>query len=287
MALPTYTPPREGRTEADAVAEITAQSQLPQFPCGIPTLVSPLVFWPREQKVQNLEEFMSAPVRKRAQVTVRDHMSFIDYVDKHREPGTTIFSEVNDKGGSFTAVIDYHHASHPNAVPEPRWRQHSCKYVAEHTPEWVRWMAASGKPLGQTEMALFIEDNLYDIINPAAARMLELVKTLNATQGVEFKSAVRLDNGDRQLHYAHQTVAKAGVQGDMEIPEHFKLRFSVFMNGPAYDIDCRFRYQIKEGALRMAFEVERPHKIIDLALTEARTAIQTTLKLPVLLGSVT
>lgn len=277
------------KTEAEAVAEIARKAVPAVEVMKLEGFEAPVIAheYSKTRTLESLERFMANPIRKRAQLTLRDHSSFIDYVQGHKEPGTIILAELNENGGSFTAIIDYHHAVSPVAsgYGVPRFGDHVCKYVAEHTPEWKRWIGQSGKPLSQTGMALFIEDNMFDIIEPAAARMLELVKTLEATQGVEFKSAVRLQNGDRQLHYAHQTTAKAGQQGDMEIPEKFTLRFGVFVNGPVYDIPCRFRYSIKDGALLMAYEVERPHKIIDLALSDARTAIVQTTQLPVLLGS--
>lgn len=282
--------PEVQKTEAEAVADIVRRNvsdvQVINMTNAVPVFVHPLS---GRRQLESLEQFEALPRRKRASVRLRDHSSFIEYVEAHKEPGTTIFADLTEDGGSFKAVIDYHLAkdvSAPERMGTPqRWGDHVCEYVAEHTPEWKRWMEFSGKLLNQAAMALVIEDNLFDIIAPAPAQMLEMVKSLEATQGVQFKSAVRLDNGDRKLEYNHQTVAKAGQAGEIEIPTKFKLRFAVFVNGPAYDIDCRFRYKIDGGALAMGFEVERPHKIIDLALTDARTAIVETLKLPVLLGS--
>lgn len=273
-------------SEAATVAEITRQGLQPTlFDGKALNLAVPMLIWPRSEKYENLERLLAAPIRKRAVVVVRDHMSFIDYVMRHKEDGTLIFAEITESGGSFIALIDYH-GNNELGNNQPKFSEHSCKYVCEHTPEWTRWIKKSGQAMSQTEMALFVEDNMIDIIQPEAGRMLDMVKTLEATQGVEFKSAIRLDNGDRQLHFAHNTTAKAGQQGDIEIPDKFMIRVPVFQNGPAYDVECRFRYRIKDGALVLAFEVVRPHKIVELALTEASEAIKATCApIPVLLGA--
>ncbi|EIQ00721.1 hypothetical protein OpiT1DRAFT_05276 [Opitutaceae bacterium TAV1] len=281
------------QTESAAIAEIARQGLFPEYRLDS-NLKAPLLLWPQSQKIVSLEEFLKYPEHKKARIEVRDHQSFVEYVLKHAEPGTTVFSEVSETGGSFTAIIDFHHGHIAHVINgnaefsggAARWGHHVCKYVCEHTPEWKRWMKFSGEPLSQLAAAQFIEDNMIDIIQPEAARMLEVVKTLEATQGVEFKSAVRLENGDRQLNYSHTTAAKAGQQGDMDIPDMFRIRIPVFQNGPGYDVDCRFRYRIKDGALIIAYEIVRPHKIIDLALQEARTGIVQMLQpIPVLLGS--
>ncbi|WP_052362066.1 DUF2303 family protein [Geminisphaera colitermitum] len=285
------------QTESAAIAALAHEGLKPELQ-SIEGLRAPLLLWPKSEKISSLEEFLKNPIRKKANVIVRDYMSFADYVIKHAEPGTTVFSKVSEEGGTFTAIIDYHHGNAEHAIVAPshnaiynpgeaRNCSHSCHYICEHTPEWKRWLSQSGAGMSQTTAAQFIEDNIIDIISPEAARMLEVVKTLEATQGVEFKSAVRLENGDRQLHYAHTTTAKSGQQGDLEIPDTFKIRIPVFQNGPAYDVDCRFRYRIKDGSLIIFYEVVRPHKIIELALSEARNAIVDMLKpIPVLLGEV-
>ena len=276
------------KSEAEAVAEIVRGGMAPVFNAGHGgSPVVPFVFWPREQKVISLERLLERPLRKRGVVKVNDYLSFISYVSRHKQPGTEIFMSMSESGGGFTAVLDWHVAG--NGVEDAkgaRWGEHVCEFKCEHSPEWKRWLGSSGDAMTQLEMAQFIEDNMMDIIEPEAARMLEVVKTLEATQGVEFKSLVRLNNGDRGLHYQHVTAAKAGQMGDIEIPEKFLLRIPVFGNGLAYGVLCRFRYRIRDGALTLSYEVVRPHKVVETALVDARTAITEKLAVvPVMLGS--
>lgn len=246
----------------------------------------PLIILGKTGEVKSLESLMANPRRARAQVTVRDHQAFIEYVTRHKGPGTIIFAEVNENGGSFTAIIDYHPPIQ-SATSEQiaQWGEHVCKYVCEFTPEWKRWAALSGKVQSQLKFALFVEENMFDISTPAPTEMLEIVKTLEATQGAKFKSGLRLDNGDRDFSYAQQTEGRAGSQGSLTIPQKFTLKFPIFVNGPAYATECRFRWNVDGGDLQLGFEMEKPHKQIELALLDAQLAIRDTLQLPVLLGS--
>lgn len=272
------------KTEAEAVAEIQRRAADIQLLNG---LAAPVAAHPANarRELESLERYLPLPLRKRARIDLSAHDSFIDYVERHKEPGTALFCEINESGGSFTAILDYHRDNEAAVIGEARWGEHVCVYTAEFTPEWKRWRELSGKLLSQAKFALFMEDNQFDIAKPDPAAMLEIAKTLEATQGATFKSSIRLDNGDRQFAYAQNTEGKAGAQGNLEIPKEFTLRFAIFTNGPAYDIPCRFRWAIEGGVLGLGFELVKPHKLIELALVEARNAIQQTLKLPVLFGS--
>lgn len=281
-------------TEAQAIARIAREAA--HTTTITEKVAAPLLVKPASRiELESLEKYLSAPTRARANVQLRDEASFIDYVRRHKRPGTEIFAEVTEAGGSFTAVLDYHVAkvdatTTADAVQQareelPQWGDHVCKYVCEFTPEWKRWFKLSGDLVSQSQMALFIEDNIGDITQPVGAAMLEIVKTLEATQGAQFKSAIRLDNGDRNFGYTVQTGAKAGEKGELEIPQKFTLSFPIFTNGLGYDIECRFRWNVDGGNLRLGFEIVKPHKLIETALTHSRNEIEKALGLTVLLGS--
>ncbi len=293
--------PLPSRTEADAVANIIEKSArahvFRQEQIEVPTLLVG-----KTGEIKSLEHLLPYPVRKRAQVKVQDCESFIAYVKAYQEPGTVIFARVSESGGGFTAILDYHQSNRPmiptpaageeqpptSTPPHPaQWGEHVCDYICEFTPEWKRWSEASGKALTQAAMAQFIEENMFDIEDPAPAQMLEMVKTLEATQGVQFKSSIRLENGDRQLAYAVETGAKAGQRGDLTVPQRFLLRFAIFTGGLRYHIECRFRYAIDNGQLRLEVAIVKPHKLVECALADAKDTIRTELGLPVLLGSAT
>jgi uncharacterized protein YfdQ (DUF2303 family) len=273
------------RTEADAGAELALKQATPQIAPNVPGLEHPIIVFPRGESVKSLAHLM-APTRKKAKVTVHDYQSFIAYVKKHREPGrTALFAVVTETAGVFTAVLDYHEEN-TEIIGKPQYGDHVCVLEMRHTPEWVRWVNNSGTPKSQVDMAQFLEDNRLDIKEPEAAKIIEIAKTFEATQGVSFKGAVRLQNGDRRLDYNVQTGARAGEAGNLEIPERIELSLPIYVNGPEYGISAWFRYSIDNGVLRLRYELIRPHKFIELALAEAGNAIEKELEMTLHKGRV-
>src|SRR5579885_60561 len=92
-------------TESEAVAQIVRDGLTPIIETE--KLAMPVVLWPKTGGIESLEPFLGRPIRKRAKVTVRDHESFVHYVTSHREIGTHLFQDLNEQGGSFTAIINY------------------------------------------------------------------------------------------------------------------------------------------------------------------------------------
>ena len=295
--------PETHRTEADAIAEIVMNAERPQMSKATGTILDnnqiiPNVIFPKNGSIHSIEKFLAHPVRKRATVTVKDQKSFIDYVSMHRQRGTLVFCNITETGGSVTAIIDYHdphqekdaHLNPANVVEgygRPNWGDHKITLEAQHTPEWRRWNEVSGKWQTQEALAQFIEDNRIDITEPDGGRILDIVKSLEAAQGGEFQSAVRLDNGDRKLSYVRKTTAKAGPNGEFEIPDHFKIQIPVFSNGTAYEVVVRFRYKIDGGVLGLRLELVRPHKVVEAAMVHTVEAISEGLKTSILLGVAT
>lgn len=281
----------DAKTEAGVIADLAIkQNFAPIINPSVPDLEAPIVIFPQNAAVQSLKSHLK-PTRKKARVTVYDYQSFIAYVKAHMEPGrTALFAVVTETEGVFTGILDYHETNSPAEntfrLGAPQYGEHVCTLRMQHTPEWNRWKAASGKAMDQVTMAQFLEDNRLDIKEPKAASIIEIAKTFEATQGVNFKGAVRLDNGDRRLDYNVQTGAKAGQQGELQIPERIELSLPIYVNGPDYDISAWFRYSIDGGALRLRYELIRPHKFIELALAEAGTAIAKETQLTLHKGSV-
>lgn len=251
----------------------------------------PLVVFPAINRVSSLETYLPKPVRKRGAALVKDTNSFIHYVQLHQEPGTLLFGDLDTTGASITAILDYHLSNagpdKPDFVPGTAgWGEHICKLVMEHSPEWKVWAAHNEHLFTQTEFALFLEDNRLDIVSPEAGEVIDIAKCLEATTGSQFKSAIRLDNGDRKFKYETQTTARAGETGALTIPEKIKLKLPVFINGPAFEIEAFFRYRLKsDGSLVLFYALIRPHKVIELAVETARMAVEASTKLLVLYGS--
>jgi uncharacterized protein YfdQ (DUF2303 family) len=274
-------------TEARAIAAIVRENQAPIFkqPQDHGTS-APLLLWPHSERLESLERLLPLPTCKRATVKLTDYQSFIAYVQAHKLPGTHIFAELTPSGGSFKAFIDYHDR---NATVEEEgrahWGKHTVKLDLQYSPELTNWIGKNGKPMDQVTMANFLEENRLDIKAPDAATVIEIAHTFEATQGVNFKSAQRLQSGDRSLFYDVTTGAKAGQKGDLTIPEMIGLSMPIFTNDHEYEINAFFRYDISGGSLKLRYEMIRLHKVIELAIAETRNAIEQQTGIPVHSGN--
>jgi uncharacterized protein YfdQ (DUF2303 family) len=270
----------ERRSEADAVAELATQNVSPIIdPFKSPDLKdsTPIVVWPRTGKIESIERYLITPLRRRAVATVRDTASFIAYVNRFKAPNTMLFCETDDDTGSFTAFIDYH-------GPEGAdWCEHRCNFILELAPEWKKWAGSNTLAMNQETFARFLEDNRLDIIDPKAADIIEMAQSIEATTSGRFKSAQRLQNGDRE--FAYESTTTVGVRGSLTLPEKLTIQIPVFMKGPSYSVEAWFRYRIKEGTLVLFYELIRPHKVIEAALDAMRAEVAAGTGLPILTGT--
>lgn len=217
---------------------------------------TPAVLIPEGYRVQTFEDHRQRPIRIERSVAAHTARAFVEYVKRFWDDGTMVFA---DSGKTvFTAVIDYH-----RSAVLPDWCRHYVTYKCPTSLEWGSWSEKSGKVMNQAQFAEFIEDNLVDIVQPIGAEMLEVAKTLDARSSVRFKSAIRLDNGETQLVYEEMIDGAAGAKGQIKIPQTIKLALRVFQGEDPYEVEARFKYRIKDGALTMWYELVRPQRIIE------------------------
>lgn len=237
----------------------------------------PYVLVPDGYRVTELESTLPVPTRKRAKVSLTNAQSFIDFVNLHREASTHLYGDP-DKG-TFVAVFDDNSECRLTG-----WREHIARFTATESIEWKTWAESNKKPMKQADFAQFIEDNLVDIIEPESAHILEVSRSLQAKKAGNFSSALRLDNGDVQFTYEDKTEASAG-KGQLKVPEKFVIAIPVYQGGPAYKIEARLRYRISEGALMMWYDLLRPHKSKEHALTEINEQIEIGTELQIFAGN--
>lgn len=234
---------------------------------GVPYLLAP-----NQMQLHTLEKMVEQqlprPYRIDQQVNLLTEDSFIDYYNRFASETSTIF--VDDESSTFVAVLDYH-----ETPGEAGWKKHRAVYTCPKTKEWNSWTASNNQKMTQEEFALFIEDNLREILEPNGADMLQIASTLKANNNVDFKSGIRLDNGQVQFTYVEQVTGQAGVTGQLAIPEKIKLAVSPFMKGAPYEIEARFRYRIAAGGLTMWYSLIRPHAFVDHAFTEVCEKVKT------------
>jgi uncharacterized protein YfdQ (DUF2303 family) len=225
-----------------------------------------LVAFATSPHVVDLEQYAGEPHRKRGQVTVTDTASLITYVKKHAAGGATELYALWDHG-RVVAVINGHDTD------DPGWGDHRVSLALQATPAWTRWTSQDGAQLTQTAFAEHIEDSLAEIVEPAAATMLEIAQSFQAHTSVAFRSGRRLHTGETKLVYEEQTDATAGAQGDITIPETFTIALAPWEGCDPYRMNVRLRYRIGNGDLKLSYRLDRPEDVRRAAFADITTAV--------------
>lgn len=221
------------------------------------------------------------PSRKTGTITVHDGASFADYFNRFKGDGSLVFADEIAK--QFVGILDYHK---PGTETAADWLDHRVVFSPIQTDQWKAWHGKNNQQFAQSDFALFIEDNLADVVEPAGMTLLEIAKTLEAKNTVEFSSGVRLNNGQVQLTYTEEIKGTA-AQGTIQIPETFTLGLPVYLNGSAYKIVARLRYRIAQGGkLTFWFRMNAVERIVQDAFNDVAKAIQAQTQTLMIRGSI-
>lgn len=224
-----------------------------------------LVIVPQGYRTEHIDPAM--PPRIKQAVTLHDRDSFIAYVNRFKTPDTRIFAEpgfLASGQAKIVAVIDYHGAAKADHGG------HSATYAPRYSDQWNRWRNACAQPMRQAEFAEFVEEVRGDIVNPEAAKLLDIVRTFKASKRVEFDSVTYQPNGDVKLGYEERTEQK-GTSG--ALPETMEIGIPVYFRGTAYKVPVLVRYKVGQGAVAFQLKLDRADIIEDAAFGELTKAI--------------
>lgn len=217
---------------------------------------TPAILASDDFSVQSLEHLQKAPNRIRQAVTVSTAKSLIDYVNKFKIDGTSIFCDLEKL--NVKAIFDYH--ANPS---QARWGDHTASYTCPHSKDWKAWNGKNKSAMGQIEFAQFIENNIHCVASEgnvvSGAELLAMVLTFEETRKSEFKSVQRLQDGTMSFAFTDE---KSGG-GKTRLPEEIILGLQPFHNGDYYQIKARIRYRIKDGLLTLWYELINPEKVIE------------------------
>lgn len=150
-----------------------------RVPGGIPTIehdiggdlieVPLAIDLPAGRQMLPLREFVEAlrtrPATITEKLTFHDTATLIDYVNRHRRPGTSLYLDV--KSPHLTVVLDDHGGDIEEDVTTPSFGHHGAIYQFPASQELKIWQdVANARTLDQDDMAYFLEDRLHDIQTP-------------------------------------------------------------------------------------------------------------------------
>lgn len=257
--------------EAKLIFEHAQRLASPMDPIPIGYNGTPVVIVPQNWKLEAVPGWEPPlPQRIRAKVAVSDTRSFVEYFSAHKagvnDPTvrSAIFADITDAGAVFVGVLDYH-------AGEAQWCGHRVEFQPALSEDWKRWMEINRKPQTQTELALFLEDNLAACLDPEGADLLGMINTLAVDESITFRSAQRLQSGAVKFLYDSESKARAG---EVEMPSELKVGLPVFHGQGLAEVRFRLKYRLSNGAFKLWLEAVNPHKLIEWAVDRIRQDIE-------------
>jgi uncharacterized protein YfdQ (DUF2303 family) len=276
------------QTAIDAGKALASASQqarrVTEWKHGIPFVV--LTDADGKQRVEQVSAQLIHPTFRSGEVVLLDAPSFVAYVNRHKIAASSVYATLDPC--YFEAVLDEHPPGGVNG-DEAEWREFRAAFSPALSKEWLAWMGRNGQARAfdsTDDLAYFIEDNAPDFVEPTAAAMLEMALNFKVTQNASYKNAKRLQDGTVAFHYTSEVDGKIG-DGDTKIPDAFAIKIPVFMgvDVPREPMNARFRYRLQNGNLRIWFDLERPHKVLEAAFKRVFDEIRAGLgDTPLLLG---
>jgi hypothetical protein len=160
----------------------------------------------------------------------------------------------------FRAVLDYHTSEGPNRA------QWVAAHPFEWSREWRKWtQLASGAALAQRALVENIEDLGEDIVEPGAADLAQLLRSLRATVNASASAEIRAD-GSTSVSYQQDKAVKSGTSNvGVELPPTFVIAIPVLkghMNGEGrpvrYKLTVRVRASVDDNA-HLSFRLSIPN----------------------------
>ena len=213
---------------AETIERITAQAIDPKDLDGRNQILA----LPHSMKIADLEEYQERPRLKSGQLVVSDPMSLADYLNTHGDEHTLIIAERPEH--RIRVTLDHHE------VDLPRWGKHKATMQLRLDERWKAWLSLDGKQQGHRQFAEMIEDRLLDITKPAAADLLDTIKTLTAVKSGSFMSSVDLVGANQRVSLTSEVAVKAKTEG-VEIPRKITISLPTYEDQATHDIEVRIR----------------------------------------------
>lgn len=244
----------------------------------------PFAIAPMETVLYDLEPLAEKPSRKMAKISVDRVQSLVQYVKAYggKDGSTMAFASLDN--AAVRVVLDYHSA----AKGEARWCGHQVTFRLRETREWKEWLASDGRKMTQVDFAEFLEDRMVDIVEPPAADVFSLVRTLEAKRKVNFSSAVRLEDGTAKINWEDEIETRGGKEkGQIEVPSMLTLGIRPFEGMDKWKLEVRLRYRLSEGNVWFWYQIVEPDRVKEAAFEDQVQTFEKDAGLTCIRGAVT
>lgn len=219
----------------------------------------PFVVIPANHTVQALDKLLENPTRKVGNPAFIKSTAFCEYVNEQKEESSRLYVTSPTQ---VLCVIDHHAASAAG------WGQHRVTFNLTKTREWLLWNANDKVQKGQREFAQFIEDNMDDVCKPSGGELLDLIRTVKASQNLDCSGEIDEKGDTKSASFVIQTRTKAGAKSELDLPQEFTLLISPYEGGEKLFVKARLRLKIQEPKLLIWFELVKVEAMEKSALED-------------------
>lgn len=208
-------------------------------------------------------------------VNIDQAASLIDYVNRFKTANTVIFADMDEL--QVAAIIDYH----GEASALPGLVEHQAVLQLSHSTEWDTWSAISGRMYAQQAFARMIDVNSDDIVQPAAADLLEKVMDLEMATTVSVARKLESSGSARGSgNVARNTTGTV-------LPPFFMLSIPVFTGEAKVDVRAMTldTQDGNTGKISLGLELVRTRILIETELARIGRNIASATSVPVMMGS--
>lgn len=178
-----------------------------------------------------------------------DVESWVEYVK--RFGGNDEFAPfVSWNESGLSAVLDYH--AHLEAPGRCQWK---AQQPFERSAQWKAWASLTdGRARRQREVIEALEDLGADIVEPDAAGLLTILRTLRATVNTAADSELRPDGSTSVAFTKDKTISA----GKIELPAEIVIGIPILKGHPVtYRLRVRVRVSVDDNA-QLAFRLTIP-----------------------------
>lgn len=195
-----------------------------------------------------------------------DVESFVAFVTRYGSKATLL----SWSSGGLKAVLDY-----AVSLEEPGRGKWGAQYKFTRSLQWNAWLQfACGKPMGQREAVEGLEDLALDIVEPAPADLMNLLRSLRATLNTQANAELRQD-GTSSIAFTQNREVKSGPDS-ITIPSGFTISVPVLRGHTdaedrpvIYQFEVRIRVAVDDSArLMFRFTIPQAERIIEDVYTD-------------------
>lgn len=260
------------------------------------------------------------PRHRSGTVVLQEMNSFISFVRRMAvRPQTVLFGDTEKN--RIEAIFDHHD---PIAVPSPEssdgttagdewnvddpfpdWGRYRASYAFPLSKTWQAWRGANLKAQTQEQLAIFLEENLVDVL-PASEmdqdpqikqavdqlglkvadplRLLELSRNFRIVTNETASEALALSSGETELHYRSEQRGVDNAGTKIVVPTAFLVALPVFEGGAMYRLLVRLRTRRIDGAHSFIFDIYRLERTQEKAFADECRDIAVRADVPLFFG---